>query len=545
MSFTGRIRLYLVAIALLPPLLMMAVVYFYSSRQTEINYHERAAEDLRRLANYRTQFRDELGNSLENITQTSWLDRSVRLAERGRSRQINFDDLLGFGLDFYELLDPTGQVVASHHRPGLVGEAIELHRTSETGVQLTETTEFDISGRHAALSGSIKGAEGYRIHGGSYLEHSFLPIAEQIARGRIVIQFLTNDEADGRFRNMDFGSLYRRGDRLETVLMGGASAGYVVRVDFEPPDQSPVFSSFMDVISLVALVSVLAAVGLGVFISSRARREFDNLIDAFTRVSAGDLSTAVMAYTEGEFARLAESFSEMTQKLRRSQAQLATAERIAAWQAMARKIAHEIKNPLTPIGISADDLRRSYQENLPGFADTLDRNTRTIRSEINRLTRLLDEFVSFARMRPPEIKTVDVSDIMNRIKSLYADAISKRKLRLETKTSRRSLQVDGEMLQQLIVNLIKNGLEAGTDSVVTVVLEDDANDLVLTVTDTGPGFSEEILDNKFQPYLSTKKDGSGLGLVICQRIAHDHGGQVELSNNEDGGAKVTVSLPQA
>ena len=545
MSFTGRIRLYLVVVALLPPLLMMAVVYFYSSRQTEIAYRERATEDLRRLVTYQARFRDELVGSLESIVQTSWFDRSVRLAERGRSRQINFDDLSGFGLDFYELLDSTGQVVASHHRPGLVGETIELHRASAAGVRLTETTEFDISGRHASLSTSINGASGYSIHGGAYLERGFLPIAEQIVRGRIVIQFLEDDEATSRFRSMAFGSLYRRGDGLEAVLFGNLNAGFVTRVDFEPPDQSPVFSSFMDVISLVALVSVLAAVALGLYVSSRARREFDNLIDAFARVAAGDLSTAVMAYTEGEFARLADSFSEMTLNLRRSQTQLATAERIAAWQAMARKIAHEIKNPLTPIGISADDLRRSYQENLPEFADTLDRNTRTIRSEVNRLTRLLDEFVSFARMRPPEIQTVDVWEIMNRIESLYSDAITNDRLRVETNTSRHSLQVDDEMFQQLLINLIKNGLEASDDSTITVVVKDDANDLLLTVTDTGPGFSNEILKNSFQPYLSTKKDGSGLGLVICQRIAHDHGGQVELSNNKDGGAKVTVILPQA
>lgn len=544
MSFTGRIRLYLVAIALLPPLLMMAVVYFYSSRQAEISYRERAVEDLRRLANYQTTFRTELIESLQSVARHSWFDRSVRSAQRGRSRQIRFDDLAGFGLDFYELLDSTGQVVASYHRPGLVGETIMIPGDTTQANNLLESTEFDIDGRHATLLSSVVGTDGYAIHGGSYIERRFLPIARQIVRGRIVTEFLEDSDA-GRYRSMDYGSLYRRGDTLEAVLLGGSNAGFVIRVDFERPDQSPVFGSFMDVISLVALVSVLVAVGLGVYISSRARREFDNLIDAFARVSAGDLNTAVMAYTDGEFANLADSFSEMTLKLRRSQSQLATAERIAAWQTMARKIAHEIKNPLTPIGISADDLRRSYQDNLPGFADTLDRNTRTIRSEINRLTRLLDEFVSFARMRPPEIKTVDVADIVTRVESLYADAFSNNRLSLNVATSRRTIQIDDEMLHQLLVNLIKNGLEASTDCTVAVTIEDDGSDLVLAVADTGPGFPDEIMTNNFQPYFSTKKNGSGLGLVICQRIAHDHGGRVELANNKDGGAKVTVSLPQA
>jgi signal transduction histidine kinase len=545
MSFTGRIRLFLVGIALLPPLLMMVVVYFYSVNQAEISYREYAAEDLRKLAEFRQQFRSRLATSLKRIVDHSWFDRSVRLAERGRSSQISFDDLQGFGLNFYELLDPIGRVVGSSHRPGLIGEMVS-HESSQMidGISLYETVEYDIDGHHAALAGIAGDAESFRIYGGFYLGSSFKPTADQIMRGQLLIHFIEKNNINGpRYASMDFGSLYRYNDRLEAVLFGGEGSGFVTVADFEPPDQSAVFSSFIDVISLVALVAVLAAVALGMYVSHRARKEFDNLIDAFGRVAAGDLSTAVMAYTEGEFSNLADSFSEMTQKLRRSQDQLATTEKIAAWQAMARKIAHEIKNPLTPIGISAEDLRRSYQEHLPEFEQTLDQNTRMIKSEINRLTRLLDEFVSFARMKPPEITEVRFEAICAELESLYGEAAASNRLTISNRTARATVRLDPELIKQLLVNLVKNGLESKDGAMVSLSFDDDAAAVKMTGIDDGPGFSDEVLKRRFEPYLSTKKDGSGLGLVICQRIVHDHGGSIELKNRTEGGAEVTIVLP--
>jgi two-component system, NtrC family, nitrogen regulation sensor histidine kinase NtrY len=313
---------------------------------------------------------------------------------------------------------------------------------------------------------------------------------------------------------------------------------------FERPDQSAAMLSFTKAISVVALASVLAAVALGIFISIRTRREFDNLVDAFGRVAGGDLDTTVMAYSEGEFSQLADSFSEMTRKLRLSQERLATSEKIAAWQSLARKIAHEIKNPLTPIGLSADDLRRSYQEQLPGFDQTLDNNTRLIKSEVNRLTRLLDEFVSFARMKPPELQSVTVTNLVDKLQTLYQPEIANGRFISNSQTGRNNVRLDPDLITQLLVNLIKNGLESDANSKVTVSLADDSSLFILTVSDTGPGFSETVLARQFEPYLSSKKGGSGLGLAICQRIAYDHGGRIELKNRTEGGAEVTVWLPQ-
>ena len=405
MSFTGLIRTYLVAIALLPPVLMMAVVYFYSERQQELAYRQRAAEDLQKLVRYRSLFRQELVGTLERVLASSWFILSVHAVRSGGVGAISVD-AQQFDLDFLELLDSSNIVLGSSHRPGLVGEKMELYDALDPSEQvvLQETVEYDIKGRHAALTGLAVGEQEFRLYGGLYLSRRFQPTANQIVRGTTAVIY--SDDPGGesrRFSGMEFGSLYQSENTYEAVLSGGGEIGFHMIARFEPTEMTPVFNSFMNVVGLVALVSVLGAIALGVYISGRARREIDNLVDAFTRVAAGDLSTAVMAYEEGEFAQLADSFSEMMQKLRDSQNKLATSEKIAAWQTMARKIAHEIKNPLTPIGISVDDLRRSHQQKLPHFDQTVESSTRMIRSEVDRLCRLLDQFESFARMIPPVI----------------------------------------------------------------------------------------------------------------------------------------------
>jgi len=546
MTFSGRIRLYLVAIAFLPPLLMMAVVYFYSSRQQELAYQQNAAEDLRKLVTYRQHFRSSLRQSLNRVRASDRLQQ-IGLARGGAGGTDFTVDARQFDLDFMEILDSTNRVLATWQRPGLVGEPIawDSEAAPDTIARLRETVEYDIEGRHAALTGLIVGERGLRVYGGWYLERRFQPMANLMMRGEVSVVYEEEARTEfNRMTSMEFGSLYQPDEDYQAILGGSQPAGFILLADFAPADTSSVFSSFINVISLVALISVLTAIGLGIYISGRAKREIDNLVDAFSRVSGGNLETTVMAFEEGEFAQLADSFSEMTQKLRESQAQLATSEKIAAWQTMARKIAHEIKNPLTPIAISADDLRRSFQEKLPRFEDTLDSNTRMIKSEVERLTALLDQFVSFARMSPPEIVETPIVELLRDFETLYADKLRDAKLVVRIETQRKNIMVDARQMRQVLVNLVKNSFEAGDDVSVKVALYDNREGYRLTVTDTGPGFPAQVLDQSFEPYVSTKKGGSGLGLVICQRIVHDHGGSIQLHNIPEGGAAVTILLPQ-
>jgi nitrogen fixation/metabolism regulation signal transduction histidine kinase len=219
------------------------------------------------------------------------------------------------------------------------------------------------------------------------------------------------------------------------------------------------------------------------------------------------------------------------------------AEKIAAWQAMGRKLAHEVKNPLTPISISIDDLRRSYSEHRPEFEQILKETTATTKNEINRLTKLIDQFVDFARMNPPEITSMRPEEVIDPVKALYRSSLADHQLKFNNMSLRDHWRVDPEQIRQVLINLIKNSFESAEGVQVTVDITDSRDGITIQIEDTGPGFPDEVLRAGFQPYLSKKADGTGLGLVISQRIVHDHGGTIELYNRKAGGAGVSITLP--
>jgi nitrogen fixation/metabolism regulation signal transduction histidine kinase len=434
-------------------------------------------------------------------------------------------------------------VLATFHRPGLLGEKIQRdfdpERFDTTGC--IETVEYDIEGPHAAFTYVRQIDQSMLLYAGRYIDARYRQRLAELLDADVSVY--VDVDTPLVYAGMEKGTLYETGGEFQAVLAGTAASDFFLVATFETGAEKPIFLSLLSVTGVVALFSVIAAVALGMFITGRAKREIDNLVQASSRVAAGDFTTPVMAYEEGEFSQLADSFSDMMVKLKGLQKELATAEKIAAWQAMGRKVAHEIKNPLTPIAISVDDLRRSYRERLPQFSNTLEETTATIKSEVNRMTKLLDQFVSFARMSAPVIRAVEADTFLREVTALYRREIDSGGLTVVNTCRRNKFRLDPEAFKQVLINLIKNGLEAADDAVVTLTMSDEEDALNLRVEDSGPGFTEEKLQNSFEPYVSTKKGGSGLGLVICHRIVHDHGGTMELYNRREGGGGVRIRLP--
>lgn len=543
MTFAGRMRLFLLIAALIPPLIMVAVVYYYAQHQQQIQFQVDAQDEHERIETYREQFTEDLIVSVKRARESRWFAEAVASVNRGR-RITSEIDARWYGLDFLELLDEHDRVLASWHRPGSIGSTLELSRSvvRRDSVLLDQSVEFDIEGPHPAFV-VITEDHPVKIYGGRYLTTSFLPTLELFVNGDVDLYLNEYNPVPDNLGSLEPGSLYNLGNRFGVCVAGCNDANFKVIAELTPSSTTATFEPYFNIILVVMLVSIALAVVMGFYITQRAKREITNLVDAFTRVASGELNVAVMAYEEGEFSQLADSFSEMMRKLRESQNKLAMAEKIAAWEAIGRKIAHEVKNPLTPIAVCADDLRRSYQEKLPDFDGTLDRNTRMIKEEVDRLRNLLNEFVSFARMKPPELQPSDMSQLLEHLKTLHAKDCESGRLQFTGDTTSK-INADSEQLTQVLVNLIKNGLEASEKTRVTLRVAEDEDDVILSVTDNGPGFPDKTLDQPFVPYVSTKPEGSGLGLVICQRIVYDHGGTIELDNAKTGGAVVTIRLPK-
>lgn len=547
MSSTTKTRLYLLLIAVLPPLLMVSVIYFYSIKQYEQLGSDNTYESLRRFEKIQDSYLNDLKNKAIELSQSAELKRAILLIKSGRTEQVDLSKLKT-GFDVIEIIDSSFMVLASDHRPGLIGEKVKLPVLSNNaiGARYFEKSEYDMNGLFAGFGYIISIENKYFLYLSKYIDSDFVILIEQLLTANVNLYFDDDTNQDfAEYINLSKSQLFRKNndDSLIALLAGDKYAGFILLARFDLSKQKPIFFTLLRITGVVAMVSVLLAILAGIYITGQTKKEIENLIDATEKVAAGDLSTPVMAYQEGEFSQLADSFTEMKSKLQRTLDELSTTEKIAAWKEMGQKIAHEVKNPLTPIAISVDDLRRSYYEKLPDFDKTLDETTSVIKVEINRLIRLLDEFVKFARMEPPKIVETEINSILEETKLLYQNEIESGKLIFENNSKRTSAKLDREKIKQVLINLIKNGLESSPDTTVTVRISDSDKGLLVDVQDTGPGFPQEMLDSHFKPYASTKKGGSGLGLVISARIVHDHGGTIKIFNKEEGGGRVEINLP--
>ena len=237
---------------------------------------------------------------------------------------------------------------------------------------------------------------------------------------------------------------------------------------------------------------------------------------------------------------------------------LIRAQRVAAWRDVARRLAHEIKNPLTPIQLSAERLRRNLSTAAPDAKALVDECTGAIITEVDALKSLVDEFAQFARLRGPKMAPADLNAIIADVVRLYAGVLQSSRVVLEQRlvSDAPLVRVDVEQIRQVMINLVDNALEAlgGPDaplrpdgSVPLIALfteKDDAQEVLrLTVVDNGPGVPAADRDKLFMPYYSTKGRGSGLGLAIVQRIISEHGGKIKVGDAEPTGTVFTIELP--
>lgn len=541
MTLTSRIRLYLVLIAVLPVLVVMLLIWQQLNQQSA-QTDQRTAE--RALARYDMEWQTDLANL--NIESNRLAhDRAVNLALDRLNRKLvgRFEvSLTTFDLDFAELVDSNGTVLASVDRPGLLDQPVhDQFRQPDSGTVYLETVEFDRNGPHAARTSITPLKDGYYLYTGKFINDEIINRAGTVLDAEV--NLLLEPDTTVLYAEMQPRKLYRTDGGFQAVLSGSKEAHYYFTCRFIDNTDSVTMVNLIGIAAIVGIISVILSIMVGMLITGRAKREIDNLVHATERVSQGDLNTPIMAYEEGEFSKLADSFSQMLVDLKRLQTDLATTEQIAAWQTMGRKIAHEIKNPMTPIAISAEDLRRSYKENLPDFDKILMQTTSMIKCEVDRLTHLLDEFVAFARIPQPEIKPTSVKSLLDDLNHLYAHEIESGRVAIVSNTTGDHFPFDRDNIWQVLINLINNSLESSESTKVNLTLTTDNERMTIRIEDNGPGFPESILENSFQPHISTKKHGSGLGLVICYRIIRDHNGQLEIYNRPKGGAGVTITLP--
>ncbi|MDZ5647863.1 PAS domain-containing sensor histidine kinase [Nitrospirillum sp. BR 11828] len=345
--------------------------------------------------------------------------------------------------------------------------------------------------------------------------------------------------------------------RFTEAVLAGVSAG-VIGLDEQGfinlPNQSA--AQLLDIPDLHEMVGrdILAVVPELEELMSTIRRRPSRLVEAQVQIRRGNtqrtLLVRVAADTSANGIRgFVITFDDVSELL--------SAQRKAAWADVARRIAHEIKNPLTPIQLSAERLRRKYLKEIQSDPETFKAMTDTIVRHVDDIGRMVDEFSAFARMPTPVMKPQNIQELCRQAVFLQAAAQTAIKFESILPPQRIEVECDGRQISQALTNLLKNAMEAiegrveedaangreGPPGHITLKVEGVDDHIVLTIADNGKGLPHEGRDRLTEPYVTTRAKGTGLGLAIVKKILEDHGGTLGLDDNPGGGARVTLILP--
>jgi nitrogen fixation/metabolism regulation signal transduction histidine kinase len=321
-------------------------------------------------------------------------------------------------------------------------------------------------------------------------------------------------------------------------------------------------AGFFIVVYTAFLLSVIvAALAVGIVMARRVTRRVSVLADATRRVGSGDLQVQVPTDTADEIGELTNDFNTMVRDLRESRERIEYLQRIGGWQEFARRLAHEIKNPLTPIQLAIQEVQKSYPGGDSRFDKRLNDARTIIEEEVATLRRLTAEFSSFAKLPEASLARADLNDFVRDASRSFETIAEVRgqaegaaetnsiEVQVEPATVPLPVRIDSMMLKLCLENLVRNAVEAlrvleGPQRVL-VRLGRGRDRALLEVHDTGPGVSAPDRLRIFDPYFTTKADGTGLGLPIVKKVVLEHHGSITCEESELGGAVFRIDLPLA
>jgi signal transduction histidine kinase len=482
---------------------------------------------------------------LLQLAKARHLDDEVAQATQERSRAA----MRALGFDILEIVDERGEVLAAGHFTGHVGEyepeALAVARRVPGKARLVREEVLD--GGRARNVLALEAAREVQQH---YGDHASRVV---VVGGRIVGDaFVARLDPSARLYAADGTLLAARAAappkrwQHRVIELPGPDGEPAARVEIAVSNDK-----LDDVLVGITWASAAFAVGafvlallFGAVVARRITGPLRELADGANAVAGGSLDASVPVRTRDEVGELAATFNGMTRDLVTARDELVRAERVAAWREIAQRIAHEIKNPLTPIQMAIETLQRAHRKSAAQFDELFGESAQTILDEVGRLKRIVHEFSSFARMPAPTLAPVDVSEVVDAALALYKGGETTLDLTLPRDLPR--ALADKEQLTQVIINLVENARDAvagkGHIRVATRTVDGRVE---LEVADDGPGLSDEARTKLFTPYFTTKPRGTGLGLAIVHRIVSDHGGEIRVAGAPGQGAVFTVALPKA
>jgi nitrogen fixation/metabolism regulation signal transduction histidine kinase len=338
-------------------------------------------------------------------------------------------------------------------------------------------------------------------------------------------------------------------------------------------ERGRVYAGYFEAFAVLLGITVVVTVVLGFIFAQGVTRRITRLANAINRVAAGDLEVRVPVTGSDELTELARVFNRMLSEMQQSRARIEYLQRIGAWQEMAQRLAHEIKNPLTPIQLAVQECHRKYSGDNSKFRALLDTTLEIVEEEVGTLRRLVGNFSSFARLPHADLREANLRDFLrecseqlghlgNEPSEGVEDVVIAHdvEVRWELPEEPIPVAIDRQMLRRVLVNLVRNAVEAIRGATegstagdtarprgrVVVHAQRQSGAVAVVVEDDGPGIVEGASERIFDPYFTSKRQGTGLGLAIVKKIVVEHNGSITARRSEWlGGAEFAVVLPLA
>ena len=528
---------------------------------------------------------DELSRRVERLAKDDRMNRAAYDLAHGGDPAVYVTEAGNlapeYQLDYLELLQPDGTIISSAQWPAHFGykegaianigapaflkeEQLDQYH-SETGVFAVRA----IPGFESALS----------IVGGNRLDRAFLsdlstPVGAAVyiyrnatpgfdaanlisAEGAVTEAARYEDIIDRTRRSgiqLDARVADRNGDATAvnvTAIPLKSRDGSVVAVLLVTSSRQELDQALDHIRDLgygVASAGILFSLVASLWIAARVSRPVERLARAAGDVSAGNWDVQVPISSNDEIGQLAEAFNRMTKELTSQRDRLVQSERVAAWRELARRLAHELKNPLFPLQLTVENMIRAREVSPAMFDEVFHEGAAALTAEIANLKAIITRFSDFSKMPKPQVTGMDLREVLTRVIRFYEPVLQQREqpIHLVAKLPSRALpvSVDPELMHRALSNLVLNAMDAMPEGgTLTISAAGNEANVRIMIADTGHGMTAEERERLFTPYYTTKQEGTGLGLAIVQSVIADHHGTIVVESNPGSGTAFVIELP--
>jgi signal transduction histidine kinase len=593
MSFRTKIFLIFLVTVLASVSLVAYGVTYYAQRTYEQIDAQRTEALVAQFKKEFAQRGDTVAQQVENITNADVTVRMVLdLARPNADSSLYVHDANGaaqtHNLDYVEFVNSDGTLISSAQYPARVGykddwvtatkswdgvpaflkreelpDGVALSLTAVRTQTVGEKNVYVIGGRRLDQNflASLVLPAGMRALLYRNLENNYVPTSLTDAGGAVpqadqfqslIEQVQKQSQPETLVKTIQWSSDPASAETFHAMPLTGRHNELLGVLLLGSPQRDLVLlrRQILKIASVVALAAILVGLLLTWWISSRITRPLEELANGARDVASGRWDTHIDVQGGDEIGQLAGAFNHMTHTLAAQKEKLVQTERVAAWRELARRLAHELRNPLFPMQITVENLQRARQLGPAQFQEVFAEGTATLKAELANLNSIVGRFSDFSKMPAPQFARVNVNESLRNAVRLFEPqftAVGKPSIATEyfLTESLPEIDADPDLLHRAFQNLVLNALDAMPAGGTLTLRTTDADDTVcLEVSDTGKGLTPEECSRLFTPYYTTKHLGTGLGLAIVQSVISDHHGTISVSSEEGRGSAFRIELPK-